>query len=427
MSKIVEYFETLTKIPHCSKDAEKLEKFLVDYALKRGYEVETDRAGNIHIFKGMPKVCLQGHYDMVCMGKAPQIETYVEEGWMKAKESSLGADNGIAIAMMMALMDEGKEIECLITADEEIGLIGANAVAFDLKADFMLNLDSEEEAEVYIGCAGGADVVAEKDAIFVEGEGACYEVKVSGLPGGHSGVDIDKGIPSAIKVLGEYLIRHGVTQLVSIEGGTRRNAIAAEATAIVRTAKQLPAENYIEVCACDDAPQVLQEGEALLQLIDTFKQGVHVFNENLQIPHTSINLAIVSSEDTGKVRVETSARAMDGESLDALVNDTTRLFESYGFVCSVEDKYPAWKPEISDFAKLVDAQMRAVFGKSDFKAIHAGLECGVLASKYPQMQFASIGPTIRYPHSTRECVELSSIKKTYEVVKNIINLNDYFI
>ena len=420
MSKIIDYFKRIAQIPHCSKAAERLKDFLVAFARTRGYEVETDKTGNIHIFKGMPKVCLQGHYDMVCMGKAPQIETYVEEGVMRAKESSLGADNGMAIAMMMALMDEGREIECLITADEEIGLIGANAVEFDLKADYMLNLDSEDEAEVYIGCAGGADIVATKTDRMIEGEGRCYEVRVSGLPGGHSGVDIDKGIPSAIKVLSNYLLRHGVTQLVSIEGGTRRNAIAAEATAIIRTAKQLKAEDHIELRACKGAPQILQGGESLLHLIDTFKQGVHTFNEALRIPHSSINLAIVSSDNTGKVRIETSARAMDGESLEALTEETTRLFESYGFACSVEDKYPAWKPEISVFAKLVDTQMRAVFGKSDFRAIHAGLECGVLASKYPQMQFASIGPTIRYPHSTREEVLLSSVEKTYEVLCRIL-------
>ena len=152
---------------------------------------------------------------MVCMGKAPTIETYEENGWMKAKDSSLGADNGMAIAMMMQLMDEGQELEFLLTSDEEIGLIGANEVAFDLKSKYMLNLDSEDEAEVYIGCAGGVDITAVKQDSYVDAKGECYEVAVKGLVGGHSGVDIDKGIPSAIKVLASYLDENNIKLLVA--------------------------------------------------------------------------------------------------------------------------------------------------------------------------------------------------------------------
>ena len=133
MSEILEHFETLTQIPHCSKEADKLLAFLVDFAKERDYTVEVDEVTNIFISTGLPTLCLQAHYDMVCMGKAPQIETYQEDGWMKAKESSLGADNGMAIAMMMQLMDESVDLEFLLTSDEEIGLIGANQVAFDLK------------------------------------------------------------------------------------------------------------------------------------------------------------------------------------------------------------------------------------------------------------------------------------------------------
>ena len=130
MSAIIEHFKTLTKIPHCSKEADKLLEYLSLFAEERGYVVRIDSAKNILISKGSPKLCLQAHYDMVCMGKAPNIETYEEDGWMKARDSSLGADNGIAIAMMMSLMDEGEELEFLLTSDEEIGLIGANALSF---------------------------------------------------------------------------------------------------------------------------------------------------------------------------------------------------------------------------------------------------------------------------------------------------------
>ncbi|SFV91140.1 Aminoacyl-histidine dipeptidase (Peptidase D) [hydrothermal vent metagenome] len=420
MSKIIEYFEKLTQIPHCSKEAEGLCDFLVDFAKSRGYEVEVDDAKNIYAYKGTPRLCLQAHYDMVCMGKAPQIETYVEEGWMKARDASLGADNGMAIAMMMQLMEEGKVLAFFFTSDEEIGLIGANALAFDLKTEYMLNLDSEDEAEVYIGCAGGADIMAFKQDDYIAGSGVCYEVAVNGLLGGHSGVDIDKGIPSAIKVLGDYLKEEGVTQLVSLYAGERRNAIPANAVAIVRSETPLEAKGDVTVRVLHESPNILKEGAKVVELINTFKHGVHDMNKLLGIPHTSINLAIITADEKGGLQIETSARAMDMEALERLIQETVALFEMYGFTTRVEDKYPAWKPAVTDFTKLVDAKMREVFGQSRLMAIHAGLECGVIAQKYPQMKFASIGPTIRYPHSTREMVKLDSVEKTFDVVQKII-------
>ena len=420
MSKIIEYFERLTQIPHCSKEAEGLYDFLIAFAKERGYEVEVDEAKNIYACKGTPRLCLQAHYDMVCMGKAPQIETYVEEGWMRAKDASLGADNGMAVAMMMQLMEEGKVLEFLFTSDEEIGLIGANALAFNLKAEYMLNLDSEDEAEVYIGCAGGADIAAFKQDEYVEGSGICYEVAVNGLPGGHSGVDIDKNIPSAIKMLGSYLKESEVTQLVSLYAGERRNAIPANAVAIVRSETPLESKGEVGVRVLNESPDILKEGAKVIELINAFKHGVHEMNEELGIPHTSINLAIITADEKGGLQIETSARAMDMEALDCLTQETVELFEVYGFKTKVEDKYPAWKPDVTDFTKLVDTKMREVFGESRLMAIHAGLECGVIAQKYPQMKFASIGPTIRYPHSTREMVKLDSVEKTFDVVQKII-------
>jgi dipeptidase D len=421
MSDIIKHFQTLTQIPRCSKEADKLLHFLVSFARERGYGVEVDETKNIYICKGNPSLCLQAHYDMVCMGKAPALETYEEEGWMSAKEASLGADNGMGIAMMMQLMDEGAELEFLLTSDEEVGLVGANAVAFALKSDFMLNLDSEDEAEVYIGCAGGVDIIASKQYDYIEGKGLCYEVAVKGLVGGHSGVDIDKGIPSAIKVLGAYLHQHGITQLASLYAGERRNSIPANAVAIVYSQTALNDEEPVKVRGLSETPKVLSEGEKIIAMIEAFKHGVHAHNETLNIPDTSINLAIITTDEKGGIVVETSARAMDAQKLAALSKETLDFFHRYGFDTTLEDKYPAWKPDISDFTHLVSTQMEAVFGKTKLMAIHAGLECGVIAEKYPAMKFASIGPTIRYPHSTREKVELASVEKTFEVVKKIIH------
>ena len=420
MSAIIEHFQTLTQIPHCSKEVDKLLEFLVTFAKERNYSVEVDTVKNIYISKGSPTLCLQAHYDMVCMGKAPVIETYIEAGVMRAKDSSLGADNGMAIAMMMQCMDEGRELEFLLTSDEEIGLIGANEVAFDLKSKYMLNLDSEDEAEVYIGCAGGADITAFKQDDYVEGKGTCYEVAVKGLVGGHSGVDIDKGIPSAIKVLGKYLVENSVTELASIYAGERRNSIPANAVAIVRSEKRLENEGNVSVRVLNEEPKVLAEGEKIIHLIDTFKHGVHAMNEELGIPDVSINLAIITADEKGGVKIETSARAMGADALERLTQETVEMFASYGFEVKVEDKYPAWKPDVSEFTKLVSDEMKSVFGKTKMMAIHAGLECGVIAEKYPAMKFASIGPTIRYPHSTREEVDLESVERTYEVLMGIM-------
>ncbi len=433
MSAIIEHFKTLTQIPHCSKEADKLLEFLVDFAKSRGYTVEVDAIKNIYIHKGSPTLCLQAHYDMVCMGKAPQIETYIEDGMMRAKDSSLGADNGMAIAMMMQNMDEGLDLEFLLTSDEEIGLIGANEVAFDFRSKYMLNLDSEDEAEVYIGCAGGADITAFKQDSYVDGVGTCYEVAVKGLVGGHSGVDIDKGIPSAIKVLGKYLVANDVTQLASIYAGERRNSIPANAVAIVRSEKRLESSpstpfdklrelswNGVTVRELKEEPKVLAEGAKVIALIDTFKHGVHAMNDELGIPDVSINLAIITADEKGGLKVETSARAMGAVELETLTDETVKMFASYGFSVQVEDKYPAWKPDISEFTNLVSEEMKAVFGRTKMMAIHAGLECGVIAEKYPSMKFASIGPIIRYPHSTREEVDLDSVARTYEVLTGII-------
>jgi len=420
MSSIIEHFQTLTQIPHCSKEADKLLDFLVSFSKERGYEVEVDKVKNILISKGTATLCLQAHYDMVCMGKAPVLETYVEDGWMKAKDASLGADNGMAIAMMMQLMDEGKELEFLLTSDEEIGLIGANEVAFDLKSQYMLNLDSEDEAEVYIGCAGGVDITASKQDMYVEATGTCYEVAVKGLVGGHSGVDIDKGIPSAIKVLGEYLYTNDIKQLVSIYAGERRNSIPANAVAVIYSHDPLENTDMVKVRVLNEAPQVLNEGEKIIEMIHAFKHGVHAQNEELGIPDVSINLAIITADEKGGLLIETSARAMAADKLEKLSVETLHFFKHFGFDVKLEDKYPAWKPDVSDFTNLVSDEMKKVFGKTKMMAIHAGLECGVIAEKYPDMKFASIGPTIRYPHSTREMVDLASVERTFVVLENVI-------
>ena len=415
--KIINHFISLTKVPHCSQNSDELFNFLSNFAKDRDYEVFSDKIKNILIRKGNPKLALQAHYDMVCMGDAPTIETYLKDGWMYAKNSSLGADNGIAIAMMMELMEQGVELEFLFTADEEVGLVGAGAIELKLDAKYMLNIDFEDEGIVCIGCAGGADLLAEKTIEKIEAYDYFYKLSVSGLEGGHSGVEIHKNIPNAIKVIAQYLEGKEV-HIASCHGGERRNSIPREIDMILSSKEPLESNDLVKVKSFDTTVEVYNSSDFLNLLIE-FQQGVYVYNEEFNLPDTSINLAIINFKE-GIAKIECSSRGMSDEGLEAINNEFIKLFKKYGFRSSIEYKYPSWKPEINGFTSLVNDTMTKEFGQSKYEAIHAGLECGVLSEHYPHIKFASIGPTIVSPHSTNEKVKLDSIGKTFKVVEEII-------
>ena len=418
--KIIDNFINITKRAHCSQNAEALFDYLVDFGKQQGYEVQSDEAKNILIRKGEPKLALQGHYDMVCMGKAPQIETYVKEGWMYAKDSSLGADNGMAIAMMMALMERGEALEFVLTADEEIGLVGANEINFELHAEYMLNLDYEDEGIVCIGCAGGADLLAEKSFEAIEPYKYSYEVSVLGLDGGHSGVDIDKGIPNAIKVLADFIEEKEI-RIASCQGGERRNSIPANVVMQLSSQELLESTDKVNVKALDTALTVYDSRE-LIDLLVEFEHGIDEYNQEFDLAESSINLAIVNFEN-GTAKIECSSRAMSDTGLESINEKNLKLFDKYSFISSMEYKYPSWKPEVNSFTSSVNEAMKNVFGESQFEAIHAGLECGLLLERYKHIKFASIGPTIEYPHSTRERVKLDSVGKIFEVLEEVISIN----
>ena len=422
VSKVFAHFETITRIPHCSRQAGKLGEYLADFARKRGYEVLTDDAGNILARKGDPTLCLQGHYDMVCVGKAPEIETVEEDGWLRALDSSLGADDGIAVAMMMALMDEGAEAEFLLTADEEVGLVGAKALRFDLKSTRLLNLDSEEEGVVLIGCAGGVDSIATTPLACRPDPRPAWRIRIEGLPGGHSGVDIDKGIPNAIKEIAATIAGIEGAGLVSFAGGERRNAIPTAAEAIVRCEGRPSVPEGVRVGNAPDAPAgSLERSDALIALLATAPTGVVEENRELSIPETSLNLAIVSLGE-GEGRIEYSLRSMDDAKLDALYARTAGMLERYGFATEARERYPAWKPRRSPFVAEVERAVRRRCGSVETTAIHAGLECGILSEKYPGIEMASIGPTIENPHSIRERVKLASVVTTYRIVWDLLEM-----
>lgn len=424
---VIEIFKTICAIPHCSRQTENLKSYIIEEAKRYGYDVQTDRVGNILCSHPDAKLILQAHYDMVCIGRAPQLELYEEGGFLKAKESSLGADNGIGMAMMLSLMSEGRSVSCLFTADEEVGLIGAQGIELSIKESVMLNLDTEEEGYVYIGCAGGSDVIATKPLHFqkIDEEITSYEISVEELPGGHSGVDIHKNIPSAIKKLAAFLV-HIPHYLISIEGGERRNSIPKSARALI----SVPSGVILDTQTDDVRIKKLQsvhdsmifQGHKVSEMIHAFAQGVRSMNTELGIVQNSINLALVETNER-EIQVTLSARSMESEELLLLVDETICFFNAFDFMTRSEGSYPAWKPEVSDFALQVQEVCRKHFEKADFMAIHAGLECAILKSYAPHLQIASIGPNIHDPHSSRESVEIASVERVYSALQEIIKEN----
>ena len=419
LERVLNHFIRICSIPHCSRQTEQLREYLASFAKEQGYEVQTDAAGNLLIRRGKPRLCLQGHYDMVCVGRAPEIELVQKEGWLSARDSSLGADNGIALAMMMVLMEEGAELEFLLTADEEVGLVGAKALAFDLASPNLLNLDFEEEGIVCIGCAGGVDLIARQAAATVPEDRPAWRVSLSGLPGGHSGVDIDKGIPNAVKELAQALADLEGIVLASFRGGERRNSIPTHAEAIIYAEERPVLPEPFKVEAVEEAGEALQESQVLLRLLATAPHGVVSRNAELKIPEESLNLAMVEFT-AEQLRIDYSLRAMSDEELEALAKRMEALLKRYNFEVHREEAYPAWKPQINPFARRVAEAMEEHFGRSEFQAIHAGLECGILSEKYPKIQMASIGPTIENPHSIRERVDLNSVARTFRVLRQIV-------
>ncbi len=422
--QVMDIFKTICSIPHCSREADQLKTYIRDKAESYGYSVSVDSVGNILCAHSEAELILQAHYDMVCIGQAPDLELYEEGGRLKARESSLGADNGIAVSMMLSLMSQQKKVSCLFTSDEEVGLVGAQGIELPIKEKVMLNLDTEEEGYVYIGCAGGADILARK-AVHKEEiieKVNCYEILVSDFPGGHSGVDIHKNIPSAIKELCAFLV-HIPHYLLEIEGGERRNSISKKARAVIAVPEGVILDTQLEKIQIKEIEiahkQMIKDGHKISEMIHAFAQGVRAMNPELGIVQNSINLALIETHEK-EVRITLSARSMDNEELLVLVDETICFFKAFDFLASSEGSYPAWKPEINRFAQRVQEICARHFEKVDFMAIHAGLECAILKQYAPHLDIASIGPNIYDPHSSRESVEIASVQRVYKALEEIV-------
>ena len=419
-SSVIKHFKRLCAIPHCSYEAKTMKDFLVETCTEYGYKVTVDNVGNILVKHNDAKVTLQAHYDMVCIGTAFPLKLQEIDGWLSATDSTLGADNGMGMAMMLALMEEGVAIDALFTSEEEVGLIGARGLSLDLTTPYLLNLDSEDEGIVTIGCAGGVDIIATKKLQRQKKRLHLYEYHISGLSGGHSGVDIDKDIPNAITLLFKKLC-DTESFIVEVNGGERRNSIPKKADIVfgLESEREIAGAHYLGL----KEAEVMGESCTIIQMLADFESGVRDLNSELNIVETSINLALIeSTEET--LRIQLSGRSMDRDALVTLEKETTKYFEKDGFDVLSEGFYSPWKPEKNSFSDLVLDETKKLFENADYGAIHAGLECGIIKEKYPTVLMASIGPTIMYPHSNREKVDLASVERVYSSLENIIrNLN----
>lgn len=417
--KILEYFSKICAIPHCSFDTDELKDFLIDFARSQNYEVSVDKFGNIHAKKGKPKICLQAHYDMVCVGNAPNLKVFFEKGFIKSKNSSLGADNGIGVAICMDMMDKFDDLEILWTNNEEVGLIGANNFKGKIKSTKLLNLDSECENEVIIGCAGGEILESEFDLQTKTQSANVYKISVSGLRGGHSGIEIVKDIPNAIKILGEFLAQNKC-KIINISGGERDNSIPTSAKAIVISKQEIQPNDLVSVTNLGiQKVKVIKNSKNILNFINAFSQGVRSYDEEFGMVKESVNLAIVS-QNTEKVKITMYARAMNQDGLEKIKFQTKALALATEAKFKSSQRASAWEPIKSDFAIFVLEKMRELIPNAQIKTIHAGLECGVLCAKDPGLQACSIGPNIYSPHSIHEKCEIASVEKISQIVENII-------
>jgi len=470
-SLIWEHFEEITKHPRPSKKEEKIAAYVFSVGERNKLETFRDKFGNVIIrkpaslgFENRKTIVLQGHLDMVCEKNSDvthdfdneRIYPYIDKGWVKAKGTTLGADNGIGVAAALAVL-ESKDlqhgpIECLFTLDEETGLTGAAGLnSKTLKADILLNLDSEEEGTVYIGCAGGAtsvskyyftpDKVSKKYNSFI--------IKVSGLLGGHSGLEIHQGRGNAIKILSRLLFTYHKEEklrLCCIEGGNKHNAIPREASAVClvppehanklkkyvkKYNEMVKAENstvepLLEVSIeKTDLPKFMIDKEtqkSLLLALYGVPHGVTKMSPDIPgLTETSTNLATISTEEK-VVTVVTSQRSSVASEIVDVVDMVHSVFNLSGAKTEITDGYPGWKPNVnSEILAVAKNTYKNLFNKEpEVKAIHAGLECGIISEKYPQMDMISFGPTMFGVHSPDEKMEIDSIPKFWEFLINIL-------
>ncbi|TKX30693.1 M20/M25/M40 family metallo-hydrolase [Campylobacter estrildidarum] len=422
MQKVIDNFKDLCKIPHCSYETEQMKEFLVNYSKDKNFIVNIDKAGNIHAIKGNPKLCLQSHYDMVCMGNAPKVDVYEENGYLKAKNSSLGADNGIGIAIMMSAMNQFENLECLFTNNEEVGLMGVNSLEHTIKSGMLLNLDHESDNEIMIGCAGGVDIEATLHYENIKSKGKIYELQAQNFKGGHSGINIINNEKSSIKEMAKFIKQnHG--KIIFFEGGERVNSIPKHAKALVCFENEVKSNEWIKCeFKSEKEFEICNQSDKLLDTINSFSHGVRAYDKNLGIVQTSINLATLKMQNN-KIEFGLFARSNTLDGLKTIEFETLEFFKTFGYQSKSFNFYPPWEGKPNALSDLVLKALKKVSPEAKISAIHAGLECGIIEKKQ-KLLCASIGPNIYNPHSTDEHCEIASIEKISKVVFEVLeNLN----
>ncbi len=467
------YFHEITQIPRPSKKEEKILAYLLNFAKEHQLEAKQDQAGNIVITKqatpgreDAPTVILQSHVDMVCEKNAgvehdfdnDPIETIIDGDWIRANGTTLGADNGIGVAAQLALLAaddiaHGK-IEALFTVDEETGLTGANALSKEfLTGNILINLDTEEEGEIYIGCAGGKGTRAYFK--FKEKETPkgyfWFRTEVKGLRGGHSGSDIDKGLGNANKILARFLYsltrkKYGMV-LAGIGGGNLHNAIPREAYALAGVKARYKEEIRVKIntfladlreeyknsepnlnMLLESAPipsKVINRktAERLILSLTACPHGVIGMSRDIEgLVETSTNLASVKMLPNQNIEVGTSQRSSVESQKRYVVNMVSSLFTLAGARVTHSEGYPGWKPNPeSAILNLAKEVYRKLYDKEPkVKAIHAGLECGLFLEKYPTLDMISIGPEMTDVHSPDERMKISSVGKFWNFLVKIL-------
>ncbi len=467
------HFATLCEIPRASLHEAALIAHLTEWAKARKIVAFVDGAGNLILKKpaspgceSQPGVILQGHLDMVCQVNAgtehdflrDPVGVVVRDGWVIAENTTLGADNGIGVALALAALEDESQvhpaIEVLLTVNEESGMDGARGLLTGtLQGATLINLDTEEWGHFYLGCAGGVDVevacLCEQHP--VPEKYALVKFAVSGLRGGHSGIDIHLGRGNAIKLLSEALrdlSAHADVRLMSFEGGTARNAIPREAFAVCALPVEVAANidewvrhrheawrtrfkdvdaGVMFACTHDDAPPeqaVLPEDQArLLTFMDIAANGVSRVSDDFPgVTDTSSNLGVANLSD-GQFKATFKVRSLQDGRATELADKLVSLAQVYGFDAWQDGAYPGWTPNpSSDLLALCQRVYTAEFGQpASLQVIHAGLECGLLAASHPDLDMISFGPDIRGAHAPGERVEVESVARCWALLKAVLH------
>lgn len=464
-NKLWENFYKLTQIPRPSKKEGKIIQFMREFGENLGLETIVDEVGNVIIKKpatpGMENrktVVLQGHLDIVPQKNSDKtfdfetdpIEPFIDDGWVTADGTTLGADNGMGVAAAMSILESDDlqhgPVEALFTIDEETGMTGA----FGLKAgildgDILINMDSEDEGELYVGCAGGTNgnMKITFTAENVPDGHKAFKLELSGLKGGHSGIDIPLEKGNSNKLLNRYMWhaakKHGL-RIGEIDGGSLRNAIPRESFAIVtvpaagekaflecvKEYEKIFKKEFLSIdpgLKLEAKPAEIPESvmdkvsqDKLLNAVYACPNGVVRMSTDMEgLVETSTNLAIIKTEGN-EVKIQCLMRSSVDSAKEDLKNMFTSISEPAGIDVVFDGEYQGWKPNMdSDILKIMQDVYNKKFGKvPEIKAIHAGLECGILGGVYPNMDMISFGPTIRFPHSPDEKVNIETVAKFYE-------------